>query len=249
LLQLSQSSLQNVGTLPEDEFASRLVRLVPSMDRATRVALLHALFPVPSVSNEEPTAPLVAQAIARARAEGSLAARAHEFLLRRPLLLQRLLRTPPTASRAFAGLEAAAWVAAIAVACTTGARWLAAPQVPAPHRAPHDLLATQAVPLPPPIDPVPALRQKPPLAQAERSLAGPGARSTTAHARAAVASLPRSGATPFHNVDFSGYFKRATHQPRSVALQPRPTPAPSPTAQPRPRVHSIFGPLFGPHAP
>ena len=232
--------------LPEDEFAARLVRLVPALDATSRAELLQALFPVPSANTEEPTASLIVLAIARLRAEGSLKERTNEFLARHPYVFEDLKTTVGAPPRAFAFFEAAAWLLAFVLGSAASVRAFSDPIPAASHRSPHALVAL-TIPPPPAFDPPSDANGVHRVA----SVALPAAtsdRSRVQRVRSAAPALPHPRATPFHNIDFSGYFPARRHRPQTVvAMDPPPAPAPSPTAQPRPRVHSLFGPLFGPH--
>jgi hypothetical protein len=235
------------SALPDDELASRLAEIVPGLDSPTRVELLQALFPVPTAATEEATPGLVALAVHRVQADGSLKTRIATFLAKHPRVVRQLQHTPPPRVSAIRAAEMIAWVVAAIVVAFIGARALTAAPAAAAHRTTHLLGAIQATPLPPPLDPI--LKAQRAKGHAAPRVAMLPQRSLGATAAIHTTGAPHPRATPFHNVSFAGYFKHVRHHVRrTVASSPRPQPTPTATPEAKPRVHSLFGPLFGPHS-
>jgi hypothetical protein len=238
-----------VADMDDGELASRLTRLIPTLDHRTRAALLYSCFPVASAVGEIPTPRLLAAAIARLSDEGALRARVEPFLADRPRLAEGLWAVHARADMLRTRAEIGAWAVALASALLL-AGFAGSPRANdrSLERRPAGLaaLAIQTLLVPPAEPAAPALQPHRSPASQSAGVRAPGAVAAGSGAlrsdeviEQSTRPAPRPRPTRFRNVDFSGYFKRL----------PAPTPAPptpTQTPAPKPRVHSLFGRLFGP---
>jgi hypothetical protein len=239
-----------VADMDDGELASRLTRLIPTLDHRARAALLYSFFPVASSVGEIPTPRLLAAAVARLSDEGVLRARVETFLAERPRLAEGLWAVHPRAEMQRTRAEIGAWAVALASALLlAGFAGSPRPNDRLLERRPIGLaaLAMQTL-LVPPADPGAPL-VLPRRSPAPRTIGLPVTAGLVASHAAPLQTgqvieqsshpVPHPRPTKFRNVDFSGYFKRL---PAPTPVPPEPTQTPTP----KPRVRALFGRLFGP---